>query len=203
MAENPLISVIIPVYNVAPYLAACLDSVVSQTYRNLEILLIDDGSTDKSGAICDEYATKDLRIKVVHQANGGVSAARNKGLEIAQGEYIGFVDPDDLTLPQMYETLLDFLRRDKADVSACRYQRFYPDGSIQAFQFPQDVGFIYDTPEQWLRSFIKWFNIHSSVWNKLFTKKLLQKRKISFFPKTNIIKICLYMLQAVWQKNMI
>ncbi|MDR3314701.1 MAG: glycosyltransferase, partial [Oscillospiraceae bacterium] len=96
MQSNPLlISVIVPVYNVEPYLPKCLDSIVSQTYANLEIILVDDGSTDASGSICDAYAAKDERVRVIHQANGGVAAARNAGLDAAVGEYIQFVDSDD------------------------------------------------------------------------------------------------------------
>ena len=92
---NDLISLIIPVYNTEQFLRRCLDSVINQTYKNLEIILIDDGSTDNSGKICDEYVLKDNRIKVLHIENGGPSYARNKGLEIAKGDYIGFVDSDD------------------------------------------------------------------------------------------------------------
>lgn len=95
----PLIFVIISVYNVEKYLGICLDSVLAQTYKNLEIILIDDGSTDNSGKICDEYASKDKRIKVIHQSNQGIAGTRNYALEIAQGDYIGFVDADDYMEP--------------------------------------------------------------------------------------------------------
>ena len=101
-----MISVIVPVYNVEPYLRKCLDSILAQTYRNLEILVIDDGSTDGSGRICDEYAGRDERIKVFHTENHGLSCARNLGLDNANGEWIGFVDSDDWIEPDMYEVLL-------------------------------------------------------------------------------------------------
>ena len=97
--KNPLISVIVPVYKVEQYLHRCVDSILAQTYTNLEIILIDDGSPDRSGAICDEYAAKDSRIRVIHQKNAGLGAARNAGLDVCSGEYIAFVDSDD-TLPE-------------------------------------------------------------------------------------------------------
>ena len=122
-----LISIIIPVYNVKTYLAECLQSVVAQTYRNLEIILVDDGSTDGSEQICDEWKAKDERIQVIHKENGGVSSARNKGLEIANGNYFGFVDPDDRIEPEMYEKLLAALG--SADISACGYVE-YPLGTL-------------------------------------------------------------------------
>lgn len=99
------ISVIIPVYNVEPYIRKCLGSVISQTYKNLEILIIDDGSSDNSGKICDDYAEKDNRIRVFHKSNGGVSSAKNTGLENMTGQYVGFVDSDDWIEPDMYEAL--------------------------------------------------------------------------------------------------
>ena len=101
----PLISVIVPVYKVEPYLRRCIDSIRNQTYTNLEIILVDDGSPDNCGHICDEYAQKDKRILVIHQENGGLSAARNSGLARCTGAYIGFVDSDDCIHPEMYERL--------------------------------------------------------------------------------------------------
>ena len=95
MSNNPLITVIVPVYNVEKYLTRCVDSIINQTYKNLEIILVDDGSTDSSPAICDNYAKKDSRINVIHKQNNGASSARNAALDIASGDYIGFVDSDD------------------------------------------------------------------------------------------------------------
>lgn len=114
-----LISVIIPVYNVEKYLDRCMQSVLKQTYRNLEIILVDDGSTDASGKICDEYREKDDRIKVIHKENGGASSARNVGLKIATGNFIGFVDSDDLIVGDMYEYLSDLLHQTNADLVSC------------------------------------------------------------------------------------
>ena len=101
--NNPLVTVIVPVYKVEPYLRRCLDSIVNQTYKNLEIILIDDGSPDNCGVICDEYAENDKRIKVIHKENGGVSRARNEGINVARGEYIAFVDSDDYIEPDLVE----------------------------------------------------------------------------------------------------
>ena len=107
--NSPLISVIIPVYNVEPFLKKCVESVCHQTYKNLEIIIVNDGSTDQSGKICEELAQKDTRIKILHKNNGGLSSARNAGLNIASGEYVGFVDSDDYIAYDMYEILLNAL----------------------------------------------------------------------------------------------
>lgn len=103
---EPLLSVIIPVYNVEPYLHRCVDSVLNQTYRNLEVILVDDGSTDGCGAICEEYAAKDDRVRVIHKANGGQASARNVGLEQMTGEYLTFVDSDDWLRPELYQNAM-------------------------------------------------------------------------------------------------
>lgn len=117
--DNPKISVIIPVYNVEPYLRRCLDSVIGQTYANLEILLVDDGSTDGSSVVCDEYKEMDSRILVIHKENGGVSSARNAGLEAATGDWIGFVDADDCVETDLYEYLYGLAEKYGADVAQC------------------------------------------------------------------------------------
>ncbi|MFC2637850.1 MAG: glycosyltransferase family 2 protein [Mitsuokella sp.] len=116
-----LISIIIPVYNTEAYLAKCLQSACDQTYRNLEIICVDDGSTDGSGAIVDAFAERDARVKAIHRENGGESAARNTGIRAATGAYIGFMDCDDWIEPDMYEVLLRALRESHADIAACRY----------------------------------------------------------------------------------
>ena len=111
-----LISVIVPIYNVALYLEKCINSIIHQTYKNIEIILVDDGATDGSGAICDEYKNKDNRIKVIHKNNGGPASARKAGARIASGKYIGFVDGDDWIESEMYEKLLAYVKRDNAQV---------------------------------------------------------------------------------------
>lgn len=119
-AIQPLISVIVPVYNVAEYLSQCVDSIINQTYKNLEIILVDDGSVDDCPGICDEYVKKDSRIRVIHKKNGGLSDARNAGLDICTGEWIGFVDSDDYISKNMYEKLYDSAIETKSDVSVCQ-----------------------------------------------------------------------------------
>ena len=120
--KTPLISVIIPVYKVEPFIHRCVDSILNQTYTNLEIILVDDGSPDRCGEICDEYAEKDSRIRVIHQKNGGLSAARNAGLDICTGEYIAFVDSDDYIETDMYEKMLVAAIEHKVDICVCQWQ---------------------------------------------------------------------------------
>jgi glycosyltransferase involved in cell wall biosynthesis len=121
MKDTDKISIIIPVYNTAPYIRKCLDSVINQTYRNLEIICINDGSTDGSGKICDEYAAKDSRIRVFHKENGGLSSALNVGLENFTGTYLGFVDSDDWAEPDMFEVLHKALKNSGAHISIASY----------------------------------------------------------------------------------
>ena len=107
--ENPLLSIIIPVYNVKPYLDRCVQSVLAQSYSNMELILIDDGSTDGSSLLCDKWAAKDSRIIVIHKENGGVSSARNAGLEMYKGEYLTFIDPDDFLSANTYGMNMEYL----------------------------------------------------------------------------------------------
>ncbi len=119
MEALPLISVIVPVYKSEPYLDVCVRSIVEQTYPNLEILLVDDGSPDNSGALCDAWAAKDSRVKVIHQANAGAGAARNTALDVAKGSFIGMIDSDDYIAPGMYQYLYELMGQD-ADITECR-----------------------------------------------------------------------------------
>lgn len=122
---SELISVIIPVYNVEQYLEKCIDSIINQTYKNLEIILVDDGSIDNSGNLCDLLAKKDSRIVVYHKENGGLSSARNFGIDKANGEFIGFIDSDDYIDNDMYETLYNLIKQNKSDVSMCGLYNIY------------------------------------------------------------------------------
>lgn len=125
------ISVIVPVYNLAEYLPRCLDSILSQTHHNLEVIVVDDGSADASFDVMRHYARKDSRIKAIHQENGGVTSARLRGIAEATGDWIGFVDGDDEIEAQMYTRLLENAQKHSADISHCGYQRNYPDGKAE------------------------------------------------------------------------
>lgn len=164
---KPLISVIIPIYNTEQYLCKCLDTVLSQTYTNLEIILINDGSTDDSGKICDDYAKKDSRIKVIHQSNQGVSSARNAGLSITTGEYIGFVDGDDYLKEDMFEYLYNLLKDNLSDISVCNcynldHKRIYIN------KFPKS--FMILNSKEAIEEALNSFNL--ICMNKLFKKDL-------------------------------
>ena len=126
--NSALISVIVPVYNAAEYLPRCIESILCQTHRNLDILLIDDGSTDGCGEVCDSYAREDSRIRVIHQQNSGVSTARNAGLDAARGDWIGFVDADDWIEPEMYETLLRTAQTNGKLISVCGFVKSVRSG---------------------------------------------------------------------------
>ena len=128
--EKPLISIIVPVYQMEAYLDECVQSMINQTYQNLEIILVDDGSKDQSPAICDAWAEKDSRIKVIHKPNGGASSARNAGLDIATGDYIGFMDSDDIIAEDMYEILLEALKSSNVGIAACSPQITSEDGRL-------------------------------------------------------------------------
>lgn len=125
MNDKPLISVIVPVYNVEGYLDACMHSIVNQTYTNLEIIVVDDGSTDSSGTLCDRWAGKDERVSVIHQPNGGLSAARNTALDAMHGQLVMMVDSDDVLHPHAIDTLLDIMQQHQADIAVGGYIPFY------------------------------------------------------------------------------
>ncbi len=162
------ISVIIPVYNVESYLPQCLDSVLSQSYSNLQVILIDDGSTDSSGAICDEYAERDSRIVVIHQKNGGAAAAKNAGLCIATGKYLSFVDSDDYLEPDAYAHMVAQLEGTNADVIQCSFCDVFPDKTVSHIVQDEQTEF---SCVQYLKQFTKDWTC-GLLWDKLYVRSL-------------------------------
>lgn len=173
-ANQPLISVIVPVYKVEKYLNRCVDSIIRQTYKNIEIILVDDGSPDACPALCDALADKDDRVRVIHKTNGGLSSARNAGLDVAKGEYIGFVDSDDAIAPDMYEHLYKILIDFDADVSICEYAN-WDGGGFPVISEESKKVFVYQRDEM-LRYYLRADQPNScfEVWDRLYSKKLLQ-----------------------------
>ena len=175
---NQLISVIIPVYNVDPYLRRCLDSVLMQSYRNIEVLLIDDGSTDDSGKICDEYASIDSRIKVIHKMNEGLSVARNVGLEFAHGQWIAFLDSDDWIEPDMYYTLLKLAQDNKCLISSCNSRNCIIGDSLPEI-LDDDTVILLDLSAM-IRALPEKRIMRFEVWNKLWHRDLIGETR--FIP---------------------
>lgn len=175
--EGAKISVIVPVYKVEPYLRKCLDSIVNQTHQNLEIILVDDGSPDNCGAICEEYAARDDRIRVIHKENGGVSSARNVGLDIAEGDWIGFVDPDDWIELDMFEYLWKNAEEHEADVVACGMRKTGAGVSL-TFQYKETQ--IFDR-EQALRELLGNTNMLPSCCGKLAKGTMWKDLRFSEF----------------------
>ena len=165
-----MISIIVPVYKVEEYLRRCIDSILSQTYKDFELILVDDGSPDNCGAICDEYAQKDSRITVIHKENGGLSSARNAGLEIAKGDYIGFVDSDDEIAPRCYEALHYFMETDGSDIVTYNHNSI-PDTDKW---IPMGENRVVVDSETVLREFSdKYYKmIGDTVMTKLYKKKI-------------------------------
>lgn len=165
-----LISVVVPVYNVEDYIHKCVDSIINQTYRNLEIILVDDGSTDNSGRICDEYAEIDERIKVIHKENGGLSDARNAGIDISKGDYLGFVDSDDYIDADMYRILMNNMKNADADISTCVRIMYTGDDSIPLCEENTTVCLnSYDAIKD---LFTKNRFVYPMAWDKLYKREM-------------------------------
>lgn len=169
--SNPLVSIIIPVYNVEKYLDRCVESIVKQTYENIEILLVDDGSPDNSPKMCDEWAKKDNRVKPIHKKNGGVSSARNMGIEKANGEYISFVDSDDWIVPTYIEEMLNELINKNADYITCGYKRVYNDEHIDLFNSDGEIKVI--DSDEYLKNVMNVLPGYGFTHMKLIKKELI------------------------------
>ncbi len=172
-----MISVIVPVYNVAEFLPGCIDSILKQTYRSIELILVDDGSSDDSGKICDKYALLDNRITVIHKANGGVSSARNMGLDTAHGDYIAFVDSDDQIEPEMYERLLADAERTARDIICCGSVTVGLDGKQWGYRQAQSGTWSRETV---ISSYFTEGIIKKTMyppWNKLFRRSCIGEKR--------------------------
>ncbi len=176
MANEPLISVIVPVYNVEKYVAKCLDSIINQTYKNLEIIVVDDGSTDNSYSVCCSYAEKDDRIVLLQQPNGGQASARNYGIENAGGDYVGFVDSDDWIEPCMYEAMISAVKDSDCAVAVCGRYNVDEDTGEKRTQFTSENAKIWDRAEA-IGNFLVWNDIDSSVCDKLFPMEFVKDQR--------------------------
>lgn len=209
-----LISIIVPVYNVEQYLPRCVDSLINQTYQNLEIILIDDGSPDRCGEICDEYARKDNRIIVAHKPNGGLSDARNKGLDIAKGEYVMFVDSDDWIDRDTCKTVVNLADSNQSNIVIFGVRNVYDSGKIEVFP-PKYSGIV--SCEKCIYSLlckIQEFGIFNYACNKLYNKRLFegirfQKGRLAedqgliykLFHKANRICVCEKIFYNYYQRS--
>lgn len=187
-----MISVIVPIYNVEQYLVKCLDSLMAQSCKDLEIILVDDGSPDNCPAICDEYAQKDSRFKVVHKQNGGLISARQAGLQLAKGEYIGFVDGDDWIEPDMFEEFSDVIGKYNPDMAVCQFFYSYPDREEKSNynltnefytkqQIQTDI-----IPTMLFNGTYFHFGVYPNCWSKVYKKELLKANLMCVDTRTTI-----------------
>jgi glycosyltransferase involved in cell wall biosynthesis len=166
---NPKISIIVPVYKVEPYIHKCVDSILAQTFSDFELILVDDGSPDNCGSICDAYAEKDKRVKVIHKNNEGISTARNAGLDLAKGDYIGFVDSDDWIESDMYELLYNMCISNDCEIASCTSKIYYSDKTVITGTHSLKI---LDKSEA-MRVVIEGSLYDEVVWTKLFKRSLL------------------------------
>lgn len=170
---NPIISVIVPVYNVEDYLTKCVNSILLQTFTNFELVLVNDGSTDKSGVMCDEFALADTRIRVIHKTNGGLSDARNRGLADAKGDFLMFVDSDDWVELDMLAYLYDLILMSNSDIAQCSYAKVYQDEIIDLKTLVVSTT-TYTETEEILKKFFLGEDISSIVCDKIYSRKIIK-----------------------------
>lgn len=187
--NNPIVSVVVPVYNVKRYLPKCLDSLISQTLKNLEIIAIDDGSTDGSSSLLDTYSSKDERIRVFHVNNGGVSSARNIGLSLATGKYVGFVDSDDSVEPAMFETMVDVAERTGSDFVQCEFMINYESGKTELSRNGEDE-IVYN--RNGALGALMNLRINYNVWSKIYRRERLSGLK--FFEQWHYAEDCRFVI---------
>lgn len=181
---QPKISVIIPAYNIEGYLGRTLDSVLAQTYKNLEILIINDGSTDNTAKVIEDYTEKDSRIRGINKENGGVTSARLRGIWEATGEWIGFVDGDDVLEPWMYEKLLSNAVQYHADISHCGYQMVLPSGKVRSYHDTKEI--IVQDHQRGIVDLLTCQKVEPGIWNKLYRADLVKSVMASVGMSTEI-----------------
>ena len=174
MAE---VSIIVPVYQVEKYIRQCIDSILAQTFTDFELILVDDGSKDNSGKICDEYAEKDKRIRVIHKENGGLSDARNKGLDNAAGKYFMFVDGDDYIAPNMAECLHNSILKADADIAACNYRYIFESDGKKDFTTENKAEVLNANEIFYNRKNERNYGFWTVAWNKLYKAETFKKER--------------------------
>lgn len=175
MKNNPLISVVVPIYNTSKHLPRCLNSIINQTYKNLEIICINDGSTDNSANVLKQYAKKDPRIKIITQKNQGLSAARNTGLKHTTGEFVTFIDSDDEIAPQMVKELLTAILKTNSDITICSFKETYPNGKTKSFpHIPSQKSY---SKESALKAMLKEENFNLTATMKLYKTNIIKNLK--------------------------
>lgn len=172
-----MISVVVPIYKVEEYLEKCIISIENQTYKDLEIILVDDGSPDNCGKICDEYALKDTRIKVIHKVNGGLSDARNAGIDVASGEFISFIDSDDYIHPQMLEVLYNIMQESKADIAVCGFKQVNECEDTEFVYIEEPVKTEKAVGQQVMNQLQHKNLITVVAWNKLYRARLFKNNR--------------------------
>ena len=207
MSDNSLISVIVPVYNVEPYLTKCIDSIISQTYKNIEIILVDDGSTDHSGEICDRYTKTDCRIRALHKLNGGLSSARNVGIDAALGEFICFFDSDDWVEPNIIKASYNTIIKDQTDIVIWGVQKDYLDknGSLIKTESVVLEDAICNRSEKQYQPLLSeaGLAIIGYAWNKLYRTALLHNNKVKFEEGTSLVEDIIFNQTAFIYANSI
>lgn len=192
MNQQPKVSVVVPIYNVEPYLERCIQSLLNQSLKDIEIILVDDGSPDRSPKMCDEYAQKDSRIKVIHKRNAGLGYARNSGLEIATGEYVAFIDSDDYIAPNMYEKLYNTAKKNNNDILFCGFKKeFKPNAFLLIKECETYIDYKgKEQINQLILDFIaapphyKNEYIHDmSVWHSIYKRKIISDNNIKFLSE--------------------
>lgn len=181
--DNELITIVVPVYNVERYVEQCVQSVLNQTYRNLQILLVDDGSTDSSGEICDRLATQDSRIQVIHQKNSGLAAARNVGIELAKGEYISFIDSDDFVELNFIERLYTEIKKYGVKIAVCEYNRLVEEEGLFYFHTHEPYSKLMTASEYIDEIFLTISFSFVTAWTKLFKTDIFNGEFTVRFPE--------------------